>query len=246
MGSPSGQGLVKIGELSKRSGVSGATIKYYIREGLLPEPALRTSRNMAWYDPALVPRIKAIKELQRTRFLPLKVIRRILDGAEPLPPGSDSALTESVARILGKKDTSKAVRTRQQLLDEGVAPDDLDWLRRIGLVSPDKGAQQEQYSGEDLELVKILSKARASGLTPQMLPPSILAPYVEAIRHLTRLEIQLFRMGVVPRAGDDVEALVSSANELSEQLIIQLRRKLLLPTLEAVMSGKDAPNDASH
>ena len=42
--------LIKMSELSKRSGVPGPTIKHYIREGLLPGPEVRTSRNMAYYD----------------------------------------------------------------------------------------------------------------------------------------------------------------------------------------------------
>ena len=75
--------LVKMSELSRRSGVPAPTIKHYIREGLLPEPAVRTSPNMAYYDAGLVNRIKTIKELQRSRFLPLKVIKDILDGPVP-------------------------------------------------------------------------------------------------------------------------------------------------------------------
>ena len=61
---PQREDLVKISELARLSGVSGPTIKYYIGEGLLPQPALKTSRNMAYYDPRLVKRIKAIKALQ--------------------------------------------------------------------------------------------------------------------------------------------------------------------------------------
>ena len=60
--------LLKMSELARRSGVPASTIKHYIREGLLPEPALRTSRNMAYYDAGLVQRIKTIKELQKSQF----------------------------------------------------------------------------------------------------------------------------------------------------------------------------------
>lgn len=76
---PTKQGLYKISDLARETGVSTGTIKFYIREGLLPSPTLKTGRNMAWYDRSFVDRIRAIKELQQKRFLPLDVIKAILD-----------------------------------------------------------------------------------------------------------------------------------------------------------------------
>ena len=64
-------GLLKMRELAEASGVSAGTIKHYLREGLLPEP-VRTSRNMAYYPPEFVERIRLIKQLQEERFMPLK------------------------------------------------------------------------------------------------------------------------------------------------------------------------------
>jgi DNA-binding transcriptional MerR regulator len=53
-------------QLAEASGVSAGTIKHYLREGLLPEP-VRTSRNMAYYPPDFVERIRLIKQLQEDR-----------------------------------------------------------------------------------------------------------------------------------------------------------------------------------
>ena len=63
-----------------------ATVRHYLREGLLPEP-VKTSRNMAYYPPEFVDRIRLIKQLQEERFMPLKVIRELLDAARPTPSG---------------------------------------------------------------------------------------------------------------------------------------------------------------
>ena len=71
-------GMLKMKELSEASGVSAGTIKHYLREGLLPEP-VKTSRNMAYYPPEFVERIRLIKQLQEERFLPLRVIKSMLD-----------------------------------------------------------------------------------------------------------------------------------------------------------------------
>ncbi len=77
-------GLLKISELAERSGVPVATIRHYLREGLLPEP-VKTSRNMAYYPPEFVERIRVIKQLQEERFLPLRVIRDLLDRQDAEP-----------------------------------------------------------------------------------------------------------------------------------------------------------------
>src|SRR4051794_30167222 len=69
-------GLLKISELAAQSGVSAGTIKHYLREGLLPEP-IKTSRNMAYYPPDFVDRIRLIKRLQEERFMPLRHIKNV-------------------------------------------------------------------------------------------------------------------------------------------------------------------------
>src|SRR5262245_53405038 len=99
--------LIKMSELAKRSGVPGPTIKHYIREGLLPGPEVRTSRNMAYYDARLSNRIRVIKELQAERFLPLRVIGELLE-----PPPS--------ARIRAERDTAqrKALGALAPVLEE--------------------------------------------------------------------------------------------------------------------------------
>ncbi|OGW14732.1 MAG: hypothetical protein A3G93_09480 [Nitrospinae bacterium RIFCSPLOWO2_12_FULL_45_22] len=69
--------LLKISELSSLVGVPKEAIRYYIKEGLLPRPQ-KTSKNMAYYDESFIERIKAIKELQKKRFLPLRIIKNII------------------------------------------------------------------------------------------------------------------------------------------------------------------------
>lgn len=72
---------MRMRELEKRTGVGRETIRFYIREGLLPEPE-RSSRNSASYTDDHVTRIRAIKRLQEERFLPLAVIKTLLDAED--------------------------------------------------------------------------------------------------------------------------------------------------------------------
>lgn len=70
---------MRMRDLELASGVGRETIRYYIREGLLPEPE-KPSRNSARYGDIHVARLKAIKRLQEERFLPLAVIRTLLEA----------------------------------------------------------------------------------------------------------------------------------------------------------------------
>jgi len=216
-------------ELARRSGVPAPTIKHYIREGLLPEPQVRTSKNMAYYDPRLVPRIRAIKEVQRTRFLPLSVIREALDASSLDAPLDDAML--AIERSLKAKE-STGRRSRTELLAAGMPAEELAFFISLGAVTPIRDERgEDSFAGDDLQLLQTLGAARRAGISATMLPHTIIASYVEAISNLVRVELELFRTGIVPRAGEDVRAIVESATQLSERLVILLRRKLLLPML---------------
>ena len=68
---------MRISELSRVSGVPVATIKFYLREGLLPE-GVRTSPNQAQYDDAHVQRLRLIRALVGVGGLSLAATRNVL------------------------------------------------------------------------------------------------------------------------------------------------------------------------
>jgi hypothetical protein len=79
-----------------------------------------------------------------------------------------------------------------------------------------------------------------------MLPFEILREYLAALRRLVEVELQMFRAGVLKRAeGADVPELTTAAAELSERLVVLLRRKLLLPTLHRVIE-EDRDEQVDH
>ncbi|MFG2331972.1 MerR family transcriptional regulator [Streptomyces sp. NPDC048604] len=68
---------MRIGELSRRTGVSVPTIKYYVREGLLPAGRL-TSPNQASYDEGHERRLRLIRALLDVGGLSVAGIREVL------------------------------------------------------------------------------------------------------------------------------------------------------------------------
>ncbi|MEV5974921.1 MerR family transcriptional regulator [Streptomyces sp. NPDC051921] len=78
---------MRIGELSRRTGVSVPTIKYYVREGLLPAGRL-TSPNQASYEEAHVRRLRLIRALLDVGGLSVAGLREVVaavdDSERPL------------------------------------------------------------------------------------------------------------------------------------------------------------------
>jgi DNA-binding transcriptional MerR regulator len=72
---------MRIKELSSRSGVSVPTIKYYLREGLLPAGEL-VSRNQARYDDAHLRRLRLVRALIDIGGLTIAAVRDVLAAAD--------------------------------------------------------------------------------------------------------------------------------------------------------------------
>jgi DNA-binding transcriptional MerR regulator len=72
---------MRVGELSRRSGVSVASIKYYLREGLLP-PGERTSPNQATYDDGHVHRLRMVRALIDVGGLTVAATRDVLAAVD--------------------------------------------------------------------------------------------------------------------------------------------------------------------
>ncbi|MFF9125549.1 MerR family transcriptional regulator [Streptomyces sp. NPDC014889] len=70
---------MKISELSRRSGVSIPTIKYYLRDGLLP-PGHATAANQAVYDEDHLRRLRLIRTLISVRHLSVNATKEILSA----------------------------------------------------------------------------------------------------------------------------------------------------------------------
>lgn len=72
---------MRMAELSRRSGLSVPTIKYYLREGLL-QPGRRTSVNQAVYDHTHLERLRLIGAMTSVAGLPLAKVRAVVDAVD--------------------------------------------------------------------------------------------------------------------------------------------------------------------
>ena len=218
---------LKMSELSEASGVSAGTIKHYLREGLLPEP-VKTSRNMAYYPADFVDRIRLIKQLQEERFMPLKVIKGMLDD----DPDRAKALVELEDRILEralageeKRVSAAEVKRRYEMPQEV-----LTRLEELGILSPNSRG----YSSSDVRVVEAISRFRAGGYDEQIgFTVYDTLRYKAALEELVRQEVDVVMdrlAGEVPPERV-VEMLEAGAQPLKD-LIAALHTKLMVAELE--------------
>jgi DNA-binding transcriptional MerR regulator len=218
--------LIKMAELSKRSAVSAPTLKHFMREGLLPEPVLRTSRNMSYYDARLVDRIAVIRQLQAERFLPLKVIADLL---EPAPSAQIKADVDRNSRSVM---SALAPVVSEMNADDNrwkITAVDLAVLEGHALIEPVKTGEGIIYSGLDYRLLEALRTIKTMGLE-EVFPATLIEPYMQLVKQLVAAEIAIFR-GRVLEAGASVPMPIAGVAQhavtIGGQVLVVLRSKLL-------------------
>jgi DNA-binding transcriptional MerR regulator len=227
--SVSDNGLLKMKELAEASGVSAGTIKHYLREGLLGEGdgIVKTSRNMAWYPPELVERIRLIKQLQEERFLPLKVIKSMLDE----DPERTRALVELEDRILERALAGDSARASAAELRRryDIPQEVLNRLSELEVLTP----SSRGYGARDVEIVEAISRFRAGGYDERIgFTVYDTLRYKAALEQLVREEVQVLLDRLAGELDPDRAVdLISAGLEPLNELIAALHQKALVAEL---------------
>jgi DNA-binding transcriptional MerR regulator len=219
-------GLLRMRELAEASGVSAGTIKHYLREGLLPEP-VRTSRNMAYYPPEFADRIRLIKQLQEDRFMPLKLIKRMIDG----DPERARALVELEDRIIERAAAGDEARVSAAELSRryDIPREVLDRLAELEVLTP----TSRGYSPSDVKIVEAISRFRAGGYDEQIgFTVYDTLRYKRALEALVEEEVQVLMERLAGEMDTDrAVALIDDGAEPLRDLIAALHQKLLVAEL---------------
>lgn len=156
---------MRIAELSRTSGVAVPTIKYYLRDGLLPAGEL-TSRNQAQYDERHVRRLKLIRALVDVAGLSIAGVRDALAAIDSAEPSRHKLLGQVLHRV-----PVPAAALPDD--DPGLAAGDAELTTLIGklgwAVKPDNPAWRNaaeaiatiQALGADVVLERLAGYARA-------------------------------------------------------------------------------------
>jgi DNA-binding transcriptional MerR regulator len=207
--------------------VSAGTIKHYLREGLLPEP-VKTSRNMAYYPPDFVERIKLIKQLQEERFMPLKVIKKMIDR----DPERARAMVELEDRVLERALAGEETRVSRAELERRyeVPREVLERLAELEVLTPNSRG----YSPSDVKIVEAIARFRAGGYDERIgFTVYDTLRYRRALEELVKEEVEVLMERLAGKMDTEraLEVIDSGAEPLQD-LIGALHSKLLVAELK--------------
>ncbi|MFJ1845388.1 MULTISPECIES: MerR family transcriptional regulator [unclassified Streptomyces] len=200
---------MRLSELSEKSGVKTATIKYYLREGLL-RPGHRVSATQAEYDEGHLRRLRLVRALIQVGRLPVATAREVLSQVDDESLGRTIRLGAALWALPHGPDpdeeapeTAAAREEVERLLDR------LGWAtsQELGSLSPSHRALVSSVA----TLIRLGCPCDAEYLTEQA-------------RLMLQVAVQdLDMMESYPTEAEQVEAAVASA-VLYEPLLMSLRR----------------------
>ncbi|MFC9625856.1 MerR family transcriptional regulator [Streptomyces sp. NPDC056930] len=200
---------MRLSELSEKSGVKTATIKYYLREGLL-RPGLRVSATQAEYDESHLRRLRLVRALIQVGRLPVATAREVLSHVDDESLGRTIRLGAALWSLPHGPDpdeeapeTAAAREEVERLLDR------LGWAtsQELGSLSPAHRA-----------LVSSVATLIRLGY------PCDVEYLSEQARLMHQVAVQdLDMMETHPTEAEQVETAVASA-VLYEPLLMSLRR----------------------
>jgi DNA-binding transcriptional MerR regulator len=192
-------------DLERLTGVGREAIRFYIREGLLPEPE-RPARNVAYYDESFVERIRLIKRLQQQRFLPLEMIKGML-GVREVP---SEAEVETLLALDGKieRDALRAPRPPEApgalARRLGVGAGEVRELARTGAIEIVTRDGRQWIEGRSVEITEVWARMRTGGFTDELgFGPEQVGLTVQMVEWLAREQLRLFTRHVTGRVDPD-------------------------------------------
>ena len=189
---------MRISELSTQTGVPVATIKFYLRESLLPE-GVRTSATQAQYDESHVARLRLVRALLGPGGLSVAAAHRVIQAIEE-PPASVHELLGVAARAVARPGVVTDGDPRVEELMQRCA-----W----------------QIDEKDHPTYAVLEDAlRALDEAGFELPEGALEVYVEHIRQIAEYEIE----NVPTDSPTAAVRYVVLGTVLIEPVILALRR----------------------
>jgi DNA-binding transcriptional MerR regulator len=184
---------------------------------------------MAYYPVDYVDRLQLIKRLQEDRFMPLRVIRQLLDD----DPERMAQMIELEDRILERafqaSEIGRVSRTRVQEAYD-LPPEVLDRLEEIEILTPTKRG----YDKDDIEIIVAMSRFRKGGYEERIgFTVYDTLRYRKALIPLVEEEVEILRDRLAGKVDPDraVELIRSGAEPLRD-LIGALHSKLLVETLK--------------
>ncbi|MGW8530015.1 MULTISPECIES: MerR family transcriptional regulator [Nocardiopsidaceae] len=195
---------MRIGELSERSGTPVPTIKYYLREGLLPRGE-RTGPNQASYGEGHLHRLRLVRALTDVGGLPIATTREILARVDSPDPPITHELLGHAMHVLPP--ATKGVATAEEE-DHG----------RVRALFERRGWHVHPQSRAAADLAEVVATYRRAG---RPLDDEALDGYAATMEQAARVDLDV--IGRVTGTDEILESAVVYS-VLGDTLMAVLRR----------------------
>lgn len=184
---------MRLAELSQRSGIPRSTIKFYLREGMLPAGEAR-ARNQAEYGQRHLERLELIRVLREVTGLSLDVIARVTKELDRGWEGGDP-VGEALVEIYAPPARQRSPEERAELAAIRAEVD--AFLDALPWATPEVG---QNFAGELADVLLLVRRYLFPGY-----PVAALAPYADVAWLLSEVEFAHAPGGprVPLRARDD-------------------------------------------
>ncbi|MBB5830190.1 MerR family transcriptional regulator [Brachybacterium aquaticum] len=262
---------MRISELSARTDVAVGTIKYYLREGLVP-PGRSTSRTTAEYDETHVERIRLVRALIQTGGLGLAAVRRVIEVVDGPAPERLDLLAVAQQALLGepekggpaegepaKKSGPAEERGRAEAGEPAEQEPVAGYRIRHGLPpsadvpgTPDPGSRAAAWLAEhgwatwpdDRLAARLESAWLACDQAGISVDEAMMHAYADGMEQIARIDVDS-----VPREAEDAVRRVVVGTVMIEQVLSALRLlaqrqvswQLLGPELPGIPGGPAVP-----
>lgn len=215
--------MLRIGELARRADVTPRTVRFYIQEQLLPQPQ-RVQKNLALYEPESVEKIRAIKKAQKERFLPLVMIRRILEennfDYSALERVDLSTLSEEVS---GSLQGSSRLKNRKPA---EIPPDILRKLENKKIIDRSGRGRNGVSASEDRQLLGLLSRFHQYGMEWEDLTET-LSSIRKQVETVAEREFGALISGMMKNPSSDFHEMLGLEDRVMQSFISRTRYRAL-------------------
>ena len=217
--------VIKMKELESRTGVSREAIRFYIREGILPEPD-KPHKNVAHYTEGHVLRIRLIKKLQEEKFLPLVRIKELLATVEFSELATIGNLAEfefAFTSLVNGDHRSTRSALSDVLKTFDYSQSELEKMHEMGIIQIRNDAEVPYIDRDDVNVLDKWQQIQALGYASEKgYDLDFLLQYVEVTKAVAVREVdQFFRVFAADSVAISSERGakgVALANELMGQL----------------------------
>lgn len=212
---------LKISELEKITGVPQSTIRYYVKEGLLPRPE-KVNKSMSYYDESCIERIALVIELKEKKYYPLSVIRNIIKSIEK-GANLNGLISLRDAIFSPKVEGEPILMDRDEFIKaSGMDKEHLKKAEEMKILIPFNKGGKKPYNHEDLNFARHI----VWGYKELKTDVTEMKFYVELGEKIVEEEIKLRKRIVSGKSKDENIKITARLSERADEMRGYILRRL--------------------